>query len=78
MKTFKELRDFGIFKLMLNGCNIYDDLTDEKFEYNTSNDTYYTSTKVLASKNLDEVEVTCIGSDPTGELEVPAIWVKVN
>ena len=75
---FKDLRAAGVFKLMPNGCNLYDEKTDEKFEYNTSNDTYYTFTKVLAAKALEDVEVTCIGSDPSGELEVPALWIKTD
>lgn len=75
---FKDLQTAGVFKLMPNGCNMYDEKTGEKLEYNTSNDTYYTSTKVLAVKALEDVEVTCIGSDPNGELEVPALWIKMS
>lgn len=80
MRTFKELRDFGIFKLMPNGCNVYDDKTDEKFKYVEINGVgaYTVNGDTIYPKQLDSFEVTCIGSDPAGELEVPAIWVKVN
>lgn len=78
MKTFKELHDFGIFRLMPNGCNIYDDKTDKKFTYVEINGVgaYTVNGNTIYPEQLDDFEVTCISSDPNGEFEVPAIWVK--
>ena len=61
--TLRDLNDYGIFKLMPNGFNIYnyeteDDITDRELE-------------------LMDKEVRVIGSDPMGEIEVPAIFVIV-
>ena len=61
--TLRDLNDYGIFKLMPNGFNIYnyeteDNITDDYFE-------------------LMDKEVRAIGSDPMGEIEVPAIFVTV-
>lgn len=61
--TLRELNNYGIFKLMPNGFNIYnyetkDNITDDYFE-------------------LMDKEVRAIGSDPMGEIEVPAIFVIV-
>ena len=61
--TLRDLNNYGIFKLMPNGFNIYDyetedDITDDYFE-------------------LMDKEVRAIGSDPMGEIEVPAIFVTV-
>lgn len=61
--TLKDLNNYGIFKLMPNGFNIYnyeteDNITDSYFE-------------------LMDKEVRAIGSDPMGEIEVPAIFVIV-
>ena len=61
--TLRDLNNYGIFKLMPNGFNIYDyetedDITDDYFE-------------------LMDKEVRAIGSDPMGEIEVPAIFVIV-
>ena len=61
--TLRDLKNYGIFKLMPNGFNIYDyetedDITDDYFE-------------------LMDKEVRAIGSDPMGEIEVPAIFVIV-
>ena len=61
--TLRDLNDYGIFKLMPNGFNIYnyeteDNITDDYFE-------------------LMDKEVRAIGSDPMGEIEVPAIFVIV-
>ena len=61
--TLRDLNNYGIFKLMPNGFNIYnyeteDDITDSYFE-------------------LMDKEVRAIGSDPMGEIEVPAIFVIV-
>ena len=61
--TLRDLNNYGIFKLMPNGFNIYnyetkDDITDDYFE-------------------LMDKEVRAIGSDPMGEVEVPAIFVIV-
>lgn len=61
--TLRDLNNYGIFKLMPNGFNIYnyeteDNITDGYFE-------------------LMDKEVRAIGSDPMGEIEVPAIFVIV-
>ena len=61
--TLRDLNNYGIFKLMPNGFNIYnyeteDNITDSHFE-------------------LMDKEVRAIGSDPMGEIEVPAIFVIV-
>ena len=61
--TLRDLNNYGIFKLMPNGFNIYnyeteDNITDDYFE-------------------LMDKEVRVIGSDPMGEIEVPAIFVIV-
>ena len=61
--TLRDLNNYGIFKLMPNGFNIYnyeteDNITDNYFE-------------------LMDKEVRAIGSDPMGEIEVPAIFVIV-
>ena len=61
--TLRDLNNYGIFKLMPNGFNIYnyetkDNITDDYFE-------------------LMDKEVRAIGSDPMGEREVPAIFVIV-
>ena len=61
--TLRDLNNYGIFKLMPNGFNIYnyetkDNITDDYFE-------------------LMDKEVRAIGSDPMGKVEVPAIFVIV-
>lgn len=61
--TLRDLNNYGIFKLMPNGFNVYnyeteDNITDSYFE-------------------LMDKEVRAIGSDPMGEIEVPAIFVIV-
>ena len=61
--TLRDLNNYGIFKLMPNGFNIYnyeteDNITDSYFE-------------------LIDKEVRAIGSDPMGEIEVPAIFIIV-
>ena len=61
--TLRDLNNYGIFKLMPNGFNIYnyeteDNITDDYFE-------------------LMDKEVRAIGSDPMGEVKVPAIFVIV-
>ena len=61
--TLRDLNNYGIFKLIPNGFNIYnyeteDNITDSYFE-------------------LKDKEVRAIGSDPMGEIEVPAIFVIV-
>ena len=61
--TLRDLNNYGIFKLMPNGFNIYnyeteDNITDSYFE-------------------LMDKEVRAISSDPMGEIEVPAIFVIV-
>lgn len=61
--TLRDLKNCGIFKLMPNGFNIYD--------YETEDD--------ITDRELELMnkEVRAIGSDPMGEIEVPAIFVIV-
>lgn len=59
--TLRDLKNCGIFKLMPNGFNIYDYETEDNIT-----DSYF---------ELMDKEVRAIGSDPMGEIEVPAIFV---
>lgn len=59
--TLRDLNNYGIFKLMPNGFNIYDYETEDNIA-----DSYF---------ELMDKEVRVIGSDPMGEVEVPAIFV---
>ena len=61
--TLRDLNNYGIFKLMPNGFNIYDYETEDNIT-----DSYF---------ELMDKEVKAIGSDPMGEIEVPAIFVIV-
>ena len=61
--TLRDLNNYGIFKLMPNGFNIYDYETKDNITYD-----YF---------ELMGKEVRAIGSDPMGEIEVPAIFVIV-
>ena len=61
--TLRDLNNYGIFKLMPNGFNIYDYKTEDNIT-----DNYF---------ELMDKEVRAIGSDPMGEIEVPAIFVIV-
>ena len=61
--TLRDLNNCGIFKLMPNGFNIYDYETKDNIT-----DSYF---------ELMDKEVRAIGSDPMGEIEVPAIFVIV-
>lgn len=61
--TLRDLNNYGIFKLMPNGFNIYDYETEDNIT-----DNYF---------ELMDKEVRAIGSDPMGEIEVPAIFVIV-
>lgn len=61
--TLRDLNNYGIFKLMPNGFNIYDYETEDNIT-----DSYF---------ELMDKEVRAIGSDPMGEIEVPAIFVIV-
>ena len=61
--TLRDLNSYGIFKLMPNGFNIYDYETEDDIT-----DDYF---------ELMDKEVRAIGSDPMGEIEVPAIFVIV-
>ena len=61
--TLRDLNNYGIFKLMPNGFNIYDYETEDNIT-----DSYF---------ELMDKEVRAIGSDPMGEVEVPAIFVIV-
>ena len=61
--TLRDLKNCGIFKLMPNGFNIYDYETKDNIT-----DDYF---------ELMDKEVRAIGSDPMGEIEVPAIFVIV-
>lgn len=61
--TLRDLNSYGIFKLMPNGFNIYNYETKDNIT-----DDYF---------ELMDKEVRAIGSDPMGEIEVPAIFVIV-
>lgn len=61
--TLRDLNNYGIFKLMPNGFNIYNYETEANIT-----DSYF---------ELMDKEVRAIGSDPMGEIEVPAIFVIV-
>ena len=61
--TLRDLNSYGIFKLMPNGFNIYNYETKGNIT-----DDYF---------ELMDKEVRAIGSDPMGEIEVPAIFVVV-
>ena len=61
--TLRDLNNYGIFKLMPNGFNIYDYETEDNIT-----DSYF---------ELMDKEVKAIGADPMGEIEVPAIFVNV-
>lgn len=61
--TLRDLNSYGIFKLMPNGFNIYDYETEDNIT-----DSYF---------ELMDKEVRAIGSDPMGEVEVPAIFVNI-
>lgn len=61
--TLRDLNSYGIFKLMPNGFNIYNYETEDNIT-----DSYF---------ELMDKEVRAIGSDPMGEIEVPAIFVIV-
>ena len=61
--TLRDLNSYGIFKLMPNGFNIYNYETKDNIT-----DDYF---------ELMDKEVRAIGSDPIGEVEVPAIFVIV-
>ena len=61
--TLRDLNSYGIFKLMPNGFNIYNYETEDNIT-----DDYF---------ELMDKEVRAIGSDPMGEIEVPAIFVIV-
>lgn len=61
--TLRDLNNHGIFKLMPNGFNIYNYETEDNIT-----DSYF---------ELMDKEVRAIGSDPMGEIEVPAIFVIV-
>ena len=61
--TLRDLNNYGIFKLMPNGFNIYDYETEDNIT-----DNYF---------ELMDKEVRAIGSDPMGEIEVPAIFIIV-
>lgn len=61
--TLRDLKNCGIFELMSNGFNIYD--------YETEDDITYRELELM------DKEVRAIGSDPMGEIEVPAIFVIV-
>ena len=61
--TLRDLNNYGIFNLMPNGFNIYNYETEDNIT-----DNYF---------ELMDKEVRAIGSDPMGEIEVPAIFVIV-
>lgn len=87
-KTYKELKEFGLFELMPNGFNVYlddedmvksDDSYYAHFEYSLDESVYKTPNGItLTSEELMESNVTFIGSDPMGDFEVPALWIIPN
>lgn len=87
-KAYKELKEFGLFKLMPNGFNVYlddedmvksDDSYYAHFEYSMDESVYKTPNGItMTSEELMESEVTFIGSDPMGDFEVPALWIIPN
>lgn len=86
-KTYKELKEFGLFELMPNGFNVYiddesivksDDSYYAHLEYSLDENVYKTPNGItVTSEELMESEVTFIGSDPMGDF-VPAIWIIPN
>ena len=87
-KSYKQLKEFGLFELMPNGFNIYlddedivksDDSYYAHFEYSLDECVYKTPNGItLTSEELMESNVTFIGSDPMGDFEVPALWIIPN
>ena len=87
-KTYKELKEFGLFELMPNGFNVYlddedivksDDSYYAHFEYSLDESVYKTPNGItMTSEELMESTVTFIGSDPMGDFEVPALWIIPN
>ena len=61
--TLRDLNNYGIFKLMPNGFNIYDYETEDNIT-----DSYF---------ELMDKEVRVIGSEQMRKIEVPAIFVIV-
>ena len=87
-KSYKQLKEFGLFELMPNGFNVYlddenmvksDDSYYAHFEYSLDEGVYKTPNGItLTSEELTESKVTFIGSDPMGDFEVPALWIIPN
>ena len=87
-KTYKELKEFGLFELMPNGFNVYlddedmvknDDSYYAHLEYSLDEGVYKTPNGItVTSEELTESKVTFIGSDPMGDFEVPALWIIPN
>lgn len=77
---YKDLNNAGVFKLMPNGFNMYDDITGKPFHCTIlNNDVLYTiNGKPVFIEQINNAEVVCIGSDPNGALEVPAIWIRIG
>lgn len=77
---YKDLKNFGVFNLMPNGFNMYDDATAKQFKYVElyGIGLYEVNKETIHPEQILDLEVTRIGSDPKGELEVPAIWVKIK
>ena len=87
-KTYKELKEFGIFDLMPNGFNVYlddedmvksDDSYYAHLEYSLDENVYKTVNGItVTSEELMNSTVTYIGSDPMGDVVVPALWIIPN
>jgi len=87
-KAYKELKEFGLFKLMPNGFNVYlddedmvksDDSYYAHLEYSLEENVYKTPNGItVTSEELMQSKVTFIGSDPMGDFEVPALWIIPN
>lgn len=80
IRTYGDLKATGIFNLMPNGFNLYDDNSNKQINYTeiAGNGVYTAKGITISPEQLEEMEVTCIGSDPNGDLEVPAIWINIS
>lgn len=87
-RAYKELKEFGLFKLTPNGFNVYlddedivksDDSYYAHLEYSLDENVYKTPNGITVTlEELMESKVTFIGSDPMGDFEVPALWIIPN
>ena len=75
---YGDLKKAGVFNLMHNGFNLYTYDTNQRlWPVINNNEWHYVTddkTKCISYRQLEKVEVKCIGSDPDGEF-VPALWI---